>query len=199
MLHAFGSQDPLFSLLFGIATTTIAGLIKSPLIFLGLPVTVGGRGAIVVKFGLWFYDFITRRQRQTPRHFFMSKAKSAKEIPGLRANIACTANYWDAWISQAERLCVEMIREGIMDNPDCAAINYVTAAKTSSDEIVLQDALTGEEFRAVAGRRTFRFELGGRGYFAKRPVQQHLYQLMRIRLGNPGIAVHLFVMTYVTS
>ena len=28
MLHAFGSQDPLFSLLFGIATTTIAGLIN---------------------------------------------------------------------------------------------------------------------------------------------------------------------------
>jgi len=122
-----------------------AGLIRSPLVFLGLPVTVGGRGAVVVKFGLWFYDFITRKQRQIPRHFFMSKARSAKEIPGLRANIVCTANYWDAWISQAERLCVEMIREGIMDNPDCVAINYVTADKTSADEVTLRDTFTGEE------------------------------------------------------
>jgi glycerol-3-phosphate dehydrogenase len=122
-----------------------AGLIRSPLIFLGLPVTVGGRGAVVVKFGLWFYDFITRKQQQTPRHFFMSKAKSAKEIPGLRASITCTANYWDAWISQAERLCVEMIREGITDNPDCAAVNYVTVGKTSADEVTLKDTFTGEE------------------------------------------------------
>ena len=70
-----------------------AGLIKSPMVFFGLPVTVGGRGAVVVEMGLWFYDFITRKKRQTPRHFFMSKAKSAKEIPGLRTNITCTANY----------------------------------------------------------------------------------------------------------
>ena len=122
-----------------------AGLIKSPLVFMGLPVTVGGRGAVVVKFGLWFYDFITRKKRQTPRHFLMSRSKSLKEIPGLRTNITCTANYWDAWVSQAERLCVEMIREGIMDNPDCAAINYAAASKTSADEVTLTDTITGQE------------------------------------------------------
>jgi glycerol-3-phosphate dehydrogenase len=94
---------------------------------------------------LRFYDLITWKKRQTPRHFFMSKTKSLKEIPGLRSNITCTANYWDAWISQAERLCVEMIREGITENPDCAAINYVTASKTSADEVTLTDTLTGED------------------------------------------------------
>ena len=36
----------------------LAGLIKSPLIFLGLPVTPGGRGALVVKLGLCFYDLV---------------------------------------------------------------------------------------------------------------------------------------------
>ena len=123
----------------------LAGAIKSPLIFLGLPVTVGGRGAVVVKFGLWFYDFITRKRRQTPRHFFMSKAKSVKEIPGLRTNITCTANYWDAWISQAERLCIEMICEGLMEDSDSIAINYVTACKTSKNEVTLKDSLTGED------------------------------------------------------
>lgn len=122
-----------------------SGLIKSPLVFLGLPVSVGGRGALVVEMGLWFYDFITRKKRQTPKHFFMSKSRSLKEIPGLRSNITCTANYWDAWISQAERLCVEMIREGVDDNPECAAINYVAARGKSAEEITLVDTLSGEE------------------------------------------------------
>jgi glycerol-3-phosphate dehydrogenase len=75
----------------------------------------------------------------------MSKSKSIKEIPGLRTDITCTATYWDAWISQAERLCIEMIREGLMEDSDCAAINYVTACKTSKDEVTLKDSLTGEE------------------------------------------------------
>jgi len=122
-----------------------SGLIKSPLIFMGLPVTVGGRGAVVVKFGLWFYDFITRKKRQTPRHFFMSKAKSIAEIPGLRTNITCTANYWDAWISQAERLCIEMICEGLAENCDCMAINYVKARKSSQDQVILKNNITGDE------------------------------------------------------
>ncbi|MHC4636747.1 MAG: glycerol-3-phosphate dehydrogenase/oxidase [Planctomycetota bacterium] len=123
----------------------LAGVIKSPLIFMGFPVSVGGRGAVVVKFGLWFYDFITRKNRQTPRHYFMSKAKSLKEIPGLRTNITCTANYWDAWISQAERLCIEMICEGLMEDSDCLAINYATAHKTSKDEVTLKNSFTGDE------------------------------------------------------
>lgn len=122
-----------------------AGLIKSPMIFLGLPVTVGGRGALVIKFGLLFYDIITRNSRQTPRHYFLSKTKSLKEIPGLRSNIACTATYWDAWVSQIERLCMEMVREACIENPDCLAINYVTAARRDNDKVVLTDQATGEE------------------------------------------------------
>jgi len=122
-----------------------AGLIKSPMIFLGLPVTVGGRGALIVKSGLLFYDIITRKSRQTPRHYFLSKKKSLTEIPGLRSNIACTATYWDAWVSQIERLCLEMVQEACIENPDCIAINYVSAARRGNDEVVLADQGTGEE------------------------------------------------------
>ncbi len=122
-----------------------AGLVKSPLIFLGLPVKVGGRGAFIVKMGLTFYDFITRKRRQTPRHYLLSKEKSLAEIPGLRTNIACTATYWDAWISQAERLCIEMIEEASRANPACRAINYVAAAKTAPDAVLLNDQPTGQQ------------------------------------------------------
>ncbi len=122
-----------------------AGLIRSPLVFLGLPVKVGGRGALIVKMGLAFYDMITGRHRQTPKHYLLSKKRSLEEMPGLRDNIACTATYWDAWISQAERLCVEMIEEGCREHDACAAINYVSASRRDGDTVALKDALSGRE------------------------------------------------------
>ncbi|MCF7957453.1 MAG: FAD-dependent oxidoreductase, partial [Phycisphaerae bacterium] len=109
------------------------------------PVKVGGRGALIFKMGLSFYDFITRKRRQTPRHYFQSKAKSLEEIPGLREDIACTATYWDAWVSQIERLCVEMVQEACEENSDCLAINYVAARKEGKSSVVLGDLESGEE------------------------------------------------------
>ncbi|MGA2257896.1 MAG: glycerol-3-phosphate dehydrogenase/oxidase, partial [Thermoguttaceae bacterium] len=125
-------------------TSWFAGLIKSPLVFFGLPVTPGGRGAMVVKLGLYFYDLITGKNRQTPRHFFLSKAKSLAEIPGLKSGIVCTATYWDAWISQPERLCVDMAGEACRVMPTCAGLNYVTAEKADRDHILLRDTVSGE-------------------------------------------------------
>lgn len=123
----------------------LAGLIKSPMVFFRLPVTPGGRGALIVKMGLWCYDILTNKNRRTPRHFFTSKGKSLAEMPGLVDDIACTATYWDAWISQAERMCVDMIAEGCRENPECLAMNYVTARKDGSDTVVLRNLDNGEE------------------------------------------------------
>ena len=130
------------------------GLIKSPLMFLGFPVKVGGRGALIVKIGLTLYDLLTGKQRQTPRHFFSSKAQVLQDVPGMRTNITCAATYWDAWVSQAERLWFEMIQEACTANPanlDCTAINYVTAVKRGTDDVLLRDQATGEETRIKPG------------------------------------------------
>jgi glycerol-3-phosphate dehydrogenase len=121
-----------------------AGLLKSPLVFLGLPVTPGGRGAFVVKMGLMFYDFITRKQRRTPTHFLRSKKKALEEIPGLRENIVCTANYWDAWVSQAERLCVNMVKEACTVKPETIALNYIDAEREDAGTVKLTDQTGGE-------------------------------------------------------
>ncbi len=125
-------------------TSWFAGLLKSPLVFFGLPVKPGGRGAVIVKLGLCFYDLITGKSRQTPRHFFLSKRKSLAEVPGLKGEIVCTATYWDAWISQPERLCVDMVREACAAMPACAALNYVTAEKADADHMLLRDRAGGE-------------------------------------------------------
>jgi len=122
-----------------------AGLIKSPLVFFGLPVTPGGRGAIIVKLGLSFYDIISGKRRRTPRHYFTLKSKSLRDVPGLRTDIVCTATYWDAWISQIERLCVDMIDEACGEDSRCRALNYVTVRKSGRDEVCLCDQVSGEE------------------------------------------------------
>jgi glycerol-3-phosphate dehydrogenase len=102
----------------------LGGLLKSSLVFLGFNVRPGGRGKLIVKLGLSFYDFVTRKNRRTPRHYLTSRRKSLEAIPGLNPNIVATATYWDAQISQAERLCIEMIQDACAANPNCRALNY---------------------------------------------------------------------------
>lgn len=121
-----------------------AGMIKAPLIFFGFNLKVGGRGALIIKIGLTVYDILTCRLRQTPWNFFMGKKASLKEIPGLRDDIVCTATYWDAWISQPERLCVEMALEGCDAQKESLALNYVKVEKNGMDTVLLTDKISGE-------------------------------------------------------
>ncbi len=122
----------------------LGGAFRSALIFLGFDARPGGRGALLVKLGLSFYDFVTRKRRRTPRHFFTSKAKSLAGLPGLNPNIVATATYWDAHISEAERLCIEMIQDGCRANPACRALNYVRPERLEGGAVVLRDETTGE-------------------------------------------------------
>lgn len=131
-------------------TSWFDGLLKSPLVFFGLPVKPGGRGAVIVELGLRFYDLITGKSRQTPRHFFLSRAKSLAEIPGLKREIVCTATYWDAWISQPERLCVDMVREACRATPACTALNYVSSEYADRDHVLLRDNASGDSVRVRA-------------------------------------------------
>ena len=122
----------------------LGGLLRSGLIFMGFLVRPGARGAVGVKVGLWFYDFVTRKDRKTPTHFLTSKEQALRDVPGLNPNIVATATYWDAWITQAERLCIELIQDARRANPRCRAINYVRPEGAGGDAVVLTDEVTGE-------------------------------------------------------
>jgi len=121
-----------------------AGLVKSPLVLMRLPVKPGGRGALLLKCGLWFYDFVTRKNRWTPRHFLTSKRDSLREIPGLNPDVVATVTYWDAWVTQAERLCLEMIHDARASNPNCRALNHVSVVGAESDTVTLRNEASGE-------------------------------------------------------
>ena len=122
----------------------LGGALRSAAIFMGFDARPGGRGALLVKLGLLFYDYVTRKNRRTPRHFFTSRERSLAELPGLNPRIKATATYWDAQISEAERLCIEMIADATAANPACVALNYVRPVKAEGAAVVLRDEVTGE-------------------------------------------------------
>ncbi len=122
----------------------LGGLVKSTLVFFGFKLRPAGRGRLIVKFGLTFYDFVTRKNRKTPKHFFQSKSRSLVEIPGLNPNIVATATYWDAQVSQAERLCIEMLQDGQAAKAACRVLNYVRPAGADGADVTLRDEVTGE-------------------------------------------------------
>jgi glycerol-3-phosphate dehydrogenase len=65
-------------------------------------------------------------------------------MPALRPDIVATATYWDAWITEAERLCIELIQDARAANAGCNALNYVRPRGQDGPAVVLEDQLTGQ-------------------------------------------------------
>ncbi|MFI5381199.1 MAG: glycerol-3-phosphate dehydrogenase/oxidase [Tepidisphaerales bacterium] len=125
------------------------GMLRSALIFCGFSVRPGERGSFITRLGLMFYDLVTRKDRRTPTHYLTGREQSLREIPGLDPAIVATATYWDAKITQAERLCIELIDDARAANPDCATLNYVAPQCLESGRLILKDLPTGELFTVV--------------------------------------------------
>ncbi|MCI0712008.1 MAG: glycerol-3-phosphate dehydrogenase/oxidase [Chloroflexi bacterium] len=121
-----------------------SGTLNAPLKFLGLSNKSSNRGAFIIKVGLTLYDILSRNQRSMPRHKFFGKKESLKKRPQLHPDIVATAQYYDAWIENPERLCVEMIldTEAISDNAH--AVNYLGVSDASGETVTLTDELTGD-------------------------------------------------------
>jgi len=120
-----------------------AGMIRSPLHFFGLPVTPRGRGGLIVKCALVTYDLLTGRKRRIPRHFVSGKRSTRSEMPQLHPDVIASATYWDAWVSQIERLCIELLQAGTADGLS-KAINYVNIEAVNGETVTLKNQATGE-------------------------------------------------------
>lgn len=107
---------PIFSWSKGIlaALRTLAGSVSAP----------RSRGALLIKIGLALYDFYGAKERVMPRHQFMGKRRALADMPQLTPEIVAAGIYHDAWVSQPERLVLELIKDGLNAQPDAAAINH---------------------------------------------------------------------------
>jgi glycerol-3-phosphate dehydrogenase len=124
-----------------------SGLLNAPLKFAGLLDRPGERGALAVKLGLTFYDFLVRSGRRLPRHEFRLGAAALREYPQLNPAIVCAATYYDAWMPCPERICLELALDAEACNEHCHALNYVSAIAGAGDSVTLRDELTAETWR----------------------------------------------------
>ena len=108
------------------------------------------RGAILIKVGLILYDTFGRNGGTMPRHRFLGKKKSLRELPSLNKNVKFTATYYDAAMENPERLALEVLFDGLAAGPNARAHNYVAAVSMVGNQVVLVDELTGEKINFTA-------------------------------------------------
>ena len=132
------------------------GLFSSAFKFLRLPSgRFKKRGVIVVKLGLMIYDWMGRKQRVMPTHDIIGKEESHRRFPGLAPSVIATGTYYDALITQPERLCVELVTDTLSDvegtENHCAALNYACVVGCENDTLLVRDEVNGGEFRVQTG------------------------------------------------
>lgn len=120
---------PIFSWFKGIAAAlrTLMGSTTAP----------RSRGAVLMKIGLAMYDFYGRRHRVMPRHQMWSRARALREIPPLTPRITAAGQYYDATVTQPERLVWELVADGLRANPASRALNHARITGTDGEVIGL--------------------------------------------------------------
>ncbi len=97
--------------------TWTGGLFSAIRQFLRLTSQPGDRGALIVKLGLTLYDLLAREQRSLPPHHFEWRHAALSHRPQMNPDIIGTATYYDAQLTYAERLCLELILDAEAESP----------------------------------------------------------------------------------
>ena len=121
-----------------------AGFWSAPFRFLGWAGPSSGRGALLVKIGLSFYDFYTRNRRRLPKHRFVNRKNTLKKRPALNPNIQASAVYYDAWMPHPERIAFDLLQDARSTQAGALALNYVAITHSEGDVVFLRDNLSGE-------------------------------------------------------
>nr|WP_258609803.1 glycerol-3-phosphate dehydrogenase/oxidase [Mesorhizobium sp. AR10] len=96
------------------------------------------RGAILIKIGLMIYDFYGSRNQVMPRHRMVGRRQALSEMPALNPSIVATGTYYDATISQPERLVLELILDGLQANAASASANYTALVASANGMLTFQ-------------------------------------------------------------
>jgi glycerol-3-phosphate dehydrogenase len=104
------------------------------------------RGVLIVELGMALYDLFGARHRVMPLHRLAFKRRIRRDFPGLNPSVVATATYYDARVSQAERLCFELIDDGRRAHEGARAINYLAVSGYALGKVKLTDQLTQASF-----------------------------------------------------
>ena len=125
-----------------IASVT-SGLLNGAMSFFGMESSPRSRGLLSVKLGLTLYDLIARSKRRLPRHKVIGKAEALRKWPDFTKELRYCAVYHDAWISNPERLGIELALDGQAANQQAIALNYAELQRGKGSSFNLRDLEKG--------------------------------------------------------
>ena len=108
------------------------------------------RGAVLIKVGLMMYDLFGRNKGRLPRHSFLGRSQSLRQMPHLHPEVKFTATYYDAAMDNPERLALDVLRDGLEAGSHAQAFNYVAAEAQEGDAVILRDQVSGERVKFEA-------------------------------------------------
>ncbi len=127
------------------------GIAPSVLRFLGRPAKLKDRGLLVTKAGLALFDWFGRRHRVMPRHGIALAKRTRADFPDMAKGIVATATYYDARITHAERLGLELLLDGMAANPGSLAVNHLALEGAEGGALRFRDTVDGALHRVEAG------------------------------------------------
>ncbi len=97
------------------------------------------------------FDWFGRRHRVMPRHGVALAARTRADFPDMAPGIVATATYYDARITHAERLGLELLLDGMAANPGSLAVNHLALEGAEGGALLLRDTVGGALHRVEAG------------------------------------------------
>lgn len=122
------------------------GMLYAAKQFFGLQSKPGDRGALIIKAGMMMYDLFSATERSLPNHSFMGRKAAFAKFPPLNPGILALGMYYDARLTYAERLCLEVITDAEEALPTAHALNYVRVNGAEDDTVILLDEASGDSF-----------------------------------------------------
>ncbi|MGM8930610.1 glycerol-3-phosphate dehydrogenase/oxidase [Salinicola halophyticus] len=125
--------------------------------FFRRPAKIDDRGILISELGLTLYDFFGRHFRSMPRHSLTLGRRVRQSLPDIRRDVRALHTYYDAAISQAERLGFELIDDGCRTHRGAMALNHVDLIGADSGAVNFED----EEGNAFTVRPQIIVNAGG--------------------------------------
>lgn len=122
--------------------SVFGGIVPSIKRFFGLKTKLADRGALITRLGLILYDLFGRHFRTMPTHRMLGRTKALALLPDINPGITAIGLYFEAQITQAERLGLELILDGEAAHPGSRALNHADV-KTIDGQLRLKDRLSG--------------------------------------------------------
>ncbi|WP_110677264.1 glycerol-3-phosphate dehydrogenase/oxidase [Salinicola sp. RZ23] len=112
--------------------------------FLRRPAKIDDRGVLISEVGLTLYDFFGRHFRSMPRHSVLFGRRVRESLPDVRDDVKALHTYYDAAITQAERLGFELIDDGCRAHRGALALNYTSLDSVTLEPLAGQPAGEGD-------------------------------------------------------